>query len=175
MPAPTQPKPTTIAPWAVINSHPHREQIALENLERQGFFAYCPMLRRRRSHARQVSTVLRPLFPGYLFVSTAANFGHWRRILSTLGVRSIVRSGENVSCIDDELIAGLRAREVDGAVVRPAAPYQIGQSVHIVDGPFDGLIATIVDMDEKNRLVVLLDLMNRSTKVTLSCDLVTAA
>jgi transcriptional antiterminator RfaH len=164
-----------VAPWAVINTHPHREQIALENLWRQDFIAYCPMLRRRRSHARRVTSVLRPLFPGYLFVSTGTNFGRWRPILSTYGVRSIVRSGQDISCIDHALIASLRDREVDGAIVRPRVPYEIGQSVKIAEGPFDGLVATIIDMDEKNRLVVLLDLMNRSTKVMLGSQQVTAA
>ena len=163
------------APWAVINCHPHREQIALENLQRQDFTAYCPMLRRRRSHARRVTSVLRPLFPGYLFVSTGTNFGRWRPILSTYGVRSIVRSGQDISCIDHAFIVSLREREVDGAIVRPRMPYQIGQSVKIADGPLDGFIATIIDMDERDRLVVLLDLMNRSTKVTLGSRQVTAA
>jgi transcriptional antiterminator RfaH len=164
-----------VAPWAVINSHPHREQVALENLQRQDFTAYCPMLRRRRSHARRVTSVLRPLFPGYLFVSTGTNFGHWRPILSTYGVRSIVRSGQDISCIDHAFIASLREREVDGAIVRPLVPYQIGQIVKIVDSSFDGLVAKIIDMDEKDRLVVLLDLMNRSTKVILGSHQVRAA
>jgi transcriptional antiterminator RfaH len=99
----------------------------------------------------------------------------WRPILSTYGVRSIVRSGQDISCIDHAFIASLRDREVDGAIVRPLVPYKVGQSVKIAEGPFDGLVATIIDMDEKNRLVVLLELMNRSTKVMLGSQQVTAA
>lgn len=45
----------------------------------------------------------------------------------------------------------------------------------IVDGPFDGLLATIIDLDERERLVVLLDMMNRGTKVTLRSHQVAAA
>ena len=40
--------------WAVINTHPHREQVAVENLQRQEFHAYCPMVR-RRLHAAKVA------------------------------------------------------------------------------------------------------------------------
>jgi transcriptional antiterminator RfaH len=162
------------APWAVVNTHPHREETALENLKRQGFIAYCPMLRRRRSHGRRITPVLRPLFPSYLFVSTGANFARWQPILSTYGVRSLVCSGRNIPTIDDAFIAQIRAREVDGVIVRPPEPYEVGQSVTIADGPFDGLVATIIHMNEKDRLVVLLDLMNRSTSVTLSTHQVTA-
>jgi transcriptional antiterminator RfaH len=162
-------------PWIVINTHPHREHIALENLQRQEFDAYCPMMRKRRSHARRVETVLRPMFPSYLFVRTGPEFGRWRPILSTYGVRSVVRAGVELSFVDDGLITSLRAREIDGAIVRPANPYHIGQEVRIATGPFDGLVAKIIDMDAKDRLVVLLDLMNRGIKVKLKSEWVTPA
>ena len=163
------------APWIVINTHPHRERFALENLQRQDFHAYCPMMRKRHSHARRVKMVLRPLFPNYLFVRTGPEFGRWQPILSTYGVRSVVRAGEELSFVDDRLIASLKAREIDGAIVRPPNPYKVGQEVRISAGPFDGLVAKIIEMDEKDRLVVLLDLMNRGIKVQLKAEWVTPA
>ena len=161
--------------WIVINTHPHREHLALENLHRQRFDAYCPMLRKRRSHARRIDTVLRPLFPNYLFVRATAGQARWRPILSTYGVRTVVRAGDELSFLDDDFIGCLKAREIDGAIVRPPIPYRIGQQVQIATGPFDGLVATIIDMDEKDRLVVLLGLMNRGIKVQLSSEWVTPA
>ena len=131
-----------LSPWAVVNTHPHREQIALQNLQRQKFHAYCPMLRRRRSHARRVTSVLRPLFPGYLFVSTGTNFGRWRPILSTYGVRSIVRSGQTIGCIDHDVHRSLARSRGRRRHRSPSVPYLVGQSVKIADGPFDGLVAT---------------------------------
>ena len=153
------------ARWIAINTHPHQEHFALENLERQAFAAYCPMIRKRRSHARRIETVLRPLFPGYLFVQLNLSLGRWRPIASTYGVRGIVRAGEQPGYIDDCFIANLRAREIDGAIARPANPYRIGQRVQITAGPFDQLVATIIEMDEKDRLVVLLDIMRRGVRV----------
>jgi transcriptional antiterminator RfaH len=159
--------------WVVINTLPHREQIAVASLHRQDFDAYCPFVRRRRSHARRVDTVLRPLFPNYLFVRVDDQLAHWRPILTTHGVRTIVRAGDDLSFIDDAFIANLKAREVDGAIVRPPTPYRVGQQVQIAAGPFDRVIATIIDMDEKDRLVVLLDMMNRGIKVTIKSEWVT--
>jgi len=164
--------PDEAAPWIAINTHPHRESIALKHLERQNFETYCPVMRKRRSHARRVDWVLRPLFPNYLFVK--ANWGarRWRPILSTHGVRAIVRSGDEPSFIAQEFIASLKTREVDGAIVRPPVPYQLGQKVEIAEAAFAGLVATIIEMDEKDRIVVLLELMNRSTRVILKRDAV---
>ena len=163
------------APWIVINTQPHREHLALENLGRQEFEAYCPMIRRRRSHARRVETVLRPLFPSYLFVRANPRLERWRPILSTYGVRTIVRAGDELSFIDDGLIASLKAREVDGAIIRPANPYRLGQQVRIAGGPFDAMVATIIEMDEKDRLTVLLELMNRPIKVKVKSEAVMPA
>jgi transcriptional antiterminator RfaH len=163
------------ARWIVISTHPHQEHFALENLQRQAFKTYCPMIRKRRSHARRIETVLRPLFPGYLFVQLNLALQRWRPIVSTYGVRGIVRAGERPGSIDDDFIANLRSREIEGAIARPANPYRIGQRVQINTGPFDQLIATIIEMDEKDRLVVLLDIMKRGVKVQLHCEAVLPA
>lgn len=162
-------------PWIVINTNPHRERMVLQNLQRQALNAYCPMVRKHRSHARRVETVLRPLFPSYLFVQANAELKRWRPILTTHGVRTVVRTGEDLSFIDDGFIAGLKMREVDGAVVRPPSPYRIGQEVRITGGPFDGFITTILDLDEKDRLLVLLDVMHRGIKIKLSGEMVMPA
>jgi transcriptional antiterminator RfaH len=151
--------------WIVVNTQPHREQIALENLARQAFNTYCPMMRTRVRHARRAQEVLRPLFPGYLFVRVNSDLQRWRPILSTYGVRTLVCCGDCPSFLDGGFVEALQAREMGGAIVRPASPYAPGQRVKMAGGAFDGLIATILEMDEKDRLVVLMDLLNRPTKV----------
>ena len=153
--------------WAVVNTQPHREHIALENLQRQEFIPYCPLLKRRHRHARRVTDVLRPLFPGYLFVKINPDQERWRPMLSTFGVRSVVRCGDKVSLLDDAFVQAIRARETDGVVSRPESPYQIGQEVRVSGGAFDGLVATIVEMREPDRLTVLMQLLNRAVKVNL--------
>lgn len=54
--------------WFVIRTKPNSEKIALLNCERQGFPAYLPLIRKTIRHARTKKEVLRPLFPGYLFL-----------------------------------------------------------------------------------------------------------
>jgi transcriptional antiterminator RfaH len=165
----------TAAAWIVVNTHPHREHVAIENLERQQFEAYCPMIAKRRTHARRSDAVLRPLFPGYLFVQASRRPLRWRPILSTYGVRQVARTGDEPSFIDNEFIESLKAREIDGAIVRPAAPYLVGQRVCITTGPFDGLVATIIDMDEKDRLLVLLNFMSRRVRMRVPSEHVAPA
>lgn len=160
--------------WVAVNTQPHRERIALDNLLRQKFSAYCPLMRKRISHARRTQDVLRPLFPGYLFVRLDPDAQRWHPILSTFGVRSLVRFGELPSFIPDEFIDSLKIREIEGAIIRPASPYKIGQQVRVAGGAFDGLVATIIEMDEKDRLVVLMDMLNQSVNLKLSAHQVVA-
>lgn len=163
------------AAWIVVNTHAHREPVAIENLERQQFEAYCPMIAKRRSHARRSILVRRPLFPGYLFVRASKELLRWRPILSTYGVRRVARTGDELSFIDNEFIRSLKAREVDGVIVRPPSPYQVGQKVCIAAGPFDGIVATIIEMDEKDRLLVLMNFMNRGIRLKVHSQWVTPA
>jgi len=161
--------------WAVVNTQPHRERMALENLVRQAFKAYCPLVRRRIRHARRVHEVLRPLFPGYLFVHLSPQTPCWRPIMSTSGVRMLVRFGEQPAFIADDFIQELKSHEIDGEIVRPANALMIGQSVHVADGPFSGLVGTIIDMNDKDRLVVLMNLLSRLVKVQIAARMVVPA
>ncbi|MEZ5855417.1 MAG: transcription termination/antitermination NusG family protein [Hyphomicrobiaceae bacterium] len=158
---PTEPP----AAWVAVNTHPHKEHFALENLARQEFRTYCPMIRRRVRHARRSMDVLRPMFPGYVFAAVGMDRTEWRPLLSTFGVRSVLRCGDNVSIVPEGFIHALQAREIDGAIARPEQVFHIGQVVTMASGPFDGLVATIVGMDTRDRVTVLLDLLNRPVKV----------
>lgn len=153
--------------WLAVSTHANREATAHEHLARQGFEVYCPRIAKRVRHARQARDVLRPLFPGYLFVKASRPQMSWRTVLSTVGVRTIVRCGEEPSYVDPVFIAAVRAREVDGVVIRPPTPFRVGETVQIAGGAFDGLLATIIEMTEKDRLVVLLDMLSQRVRVKL--------
>jgi transcriptional antiterminator RfaH len=153
--------------WLAVSTQPHREMLAIENLRRQAYETYCPRLRKRVRHARKTQDVLRPMFPGYLFVRIDAERQRWRPINSTVGVRTIVSCGDGLSFLSEDFIAALQAREIDGAIARPQGEYQPGQKIRMAGGPFDGLVATILEMDEKERLTVLMDLLNSRIKVKI--------
>jgi transcriptional antiterminator RfaH len=161
--------------WGVVNTQPRRERIALENLARQAFKAWCPLVRRRVRHARGVHEVLRPLFPGYLFVHLSPQTPCWRPIMSTSGVRMLVRFGEQPAFIADDFIQELRSHEIDGEIVRPADAFTVGQRVHVADGPFGGLVGTVFDVDDKDRLVVLMNVLSRTVKVQVAAGMVAPA
>lgn len=166
--------PQTTSVWAVINTHPSREALALQHLDRQAFDAYCPMISKRLKQAHRYIDVARPLFPGYLFVRVAPERNQWRPVLSTVGVRTVIRFGERLGWVDNAFIEGLKQREKDGLIARPISPFAVGQQVRVTSGPFDGIIATIVSVSEKDRLIVLMELLSRKVQVHVTTEQLSA-
>jgi transcription elongation factor/antiterminator RfaH len=160
--------------WVAVTTHAGRETWATEHLHRQSYEVYCPMIRKQLRKGQRTYEVDRALFPNYLFVRTASETQAWRPLLSTRGVRNVVCFGSRLGTIDEQFISDLRAREVDGIVVNAVVPFEVGKSVRVISGPFAGLIAEIVSVDERDRLMILMTLMQRRVAVRVPVHSVTA-
>lgn len=156
--------------WLVVNARPNQERIACEHLKRQDFDPYCPMIGKLVRHARKSEIKARPLFPGYLFVRLDPDHRRWRAILSTVGVRQLVRFGDTPGRLDDSFIEGLRKCEREGLIVPPVQRYSVGQAVEINSPAFEGVIGKILAIDEASRITVLIDMMRRSVKLQVMAE-----
>jgi transcriptional antiterminator RfaH len=159
--------------WGVVNTQPHQERLAFENLSRQQFETYCPWVLKRVRHARRTQEVSRPLFPGYIFVAIRPDT-RWAPICSTFGVRALIRSGDQPSFLPNDFIDDLKIREIDGMIVKPPRQFEVGQRVRIAGGAFNDFVATVIDMDERDRITVLMELLSRPIKVKLSPEQIAA-
>jgi len=155
--------------WLVVNTQPHKETFAVQQLHQQGYATYCPMIAKRVRHARRVRDVNRPLFPSYVFVRWTAQM-QWRPIYSTFGVRRVIMRGDRPDVLDGRFIAGLKGREVDGVVRKPAERLVPGQAVTVAGGPLDGLIGEIVSLKDQDRITVLLSLLNNKVRAHLAAE-----
>jgi transcriptional antiterminator RfaH len=151
--------------WVVVNTHPAKEMLAIENLRRQKFETYCPLMRKRIRHARREHEALRPLFPSYVFAKLDSKMNRWRSIASTFGVKQLIAFGDRPGLLHSDFIESLKAREVEGVIVRPREPYQVGQKVLLTGGAFEGISATIIELNENDRVVVLMEILSRSVKI----------
>jgi len=147
----------------------------MENLKRQDYEAYCPMIVKRIKHARRVYDAKRPLFPGYIFAERPAHRYLWRPLLGTFGVRSVVCHGETPALLPAGFVESLKAREIDGAIQKPETPFKPGQDVTINGGPFDGLVGQILEIRDSERVLLLLNLLNQPTRVHLETKMLRSA
>ena len=144
---------------------------ALENLRRQGYEAYLPRYRTQIRHARRLQTVLRPLFPRYLFAGIDRAAMRWRPI-STVGVSDVVRGGDGPLPVAPEIVEALRAQEGAGALDALAsrrAP-RLGDLVRISAGAFEDMVGRLIELRDQDRVVVLLDLLGRKVRAQIQAE-----
>jgi transcriptional antiterminator RfaH len=164
--------------WFVVHTQPMAERRAAANLLRQGFKTYLPLYRSRRSHARKVDFVERPLFPRYLFVALDVMRDRWRPILSTFGVSNLVRVGDAPAPVPEGVVDALRAHDEARAFdqsLDPARGLRVGAAVRVLAGPFTDLVGKFHALADAERVVVLLDLLGREVRVHVPNHAVAAA
>lgn len=156
-------------PWFVGQLKPNGFVTAKLNLQKQGYRTFMPMRETEVRHARKVTTVKRPLFPGYIFVSFDPEMTQWRRINSTYGVSSlIVGEANSPQVVPFDLMQSLLVRCGDGDLVLPPETLASGDVVKVVNGPFKDIIATVESLSNNDRIAVFLDLMGRATRVEIA-------
>lgn len=156
--------------WYVVYTHANSEAKARDHLLRQGFTTMLPTYKRWRRHARKRELVDRPLFPRYLFVALDMLEHRWRPILSTVGVCDLVRRGNAPTPMPSGLAEEIGARAAHGEFDRlsPVDGLRQGDTVRVMEGPFTDLIGCFAGAADGDRVFVLLDLLGRQVKTTLS-------
>jgi transcriptional antiterminator RfaH len=164
--------------WFAVHCQPLAEQRAAANLRRQGYETYLPLYRRRRSHARRVELVERPLFPRYLFVRFDPAVDRWRPILSTFGVCGLVRIGDTPLPVPTRVVEALQrgqAERMFDESLEPSRKFTVGAGIRVLAGPFADLVGKFQGLADAERVVVLLDLLGREVRVRLPSRAVAAA
>jgi transcriptional antiterminator RfaH len=153
--------------WYLIHTKIRQERVALENLERQGFACFLPLIRAEKLRRGNLQVVQEPLFPRYLFIQlgTGMQSQSWAPIRSTMGVSRLVTFGLAPAKIDDELIGALRTKsEASDVVLRHFEP---GEQVVVTDGPFVGVEAIYQMADAEGRVMVLLNILSKQVKLSV--------
>lgn len=159
--------------WFLVYTKVRQERIALLNLQRQGFTAYLPLvrtLRRRKGHS---TATVQAMFPRYLFIELSEQDENWAPIRSTLGVTGLVRFGNVLARVPASLIAALRATEdAEGLHTIEALAAAKGDRVRISGGAMEGYEGIFHARTGHDRVVVLLDVAGRATRVYVNSELV---
>jgi len=157
--------------WYLVYSKSQQERIALENLERQGYRSYLPMIRNRRRRKGRFTAVVEPMFPRYLFVYLSDETDNWGPIRSTIGVANLVRFGMRAARVPDSLILTMQSREKDGVHTFDPPEFKSGDRVRIVEGLMAGYEAIFQAKTGKERVLLLLQLAeDKTARIHVSGD-----
>lgn len=154
--------------WHLVYTKSKKENEAELHLDNQGFQVYLPKHRVGVRKRGQYTEITQPLFPRYLFVELTEGVHDYSPIRSTRGVVGLVRVGPDLAIAPSNLIDYLRSNEEQALAPKPLNPFKVGDKVLVVDGPFAGYEAIYQCDRGEDRALILLSLMNKFSKVTLS-------
>lgn len=153
--------------WYVTRTKCSAEHRAVWNLNNQGFTTYLPRYRKQIRHARKTQTVLRPLFPGYVFVRMDAEQPRLSVINNTFGVIGLVQFGSEPQSIPAAMVEAIRSREDEtGAVSLAPDGLKKGDRVRFLEGAFIDYTALLEEISDDKRAILLIDLMGRAIRIS---------
>ncbi|MCX2977406.1 transcription/translation regulatory transformer protein RfaH [Candidatus Marimicrobium litorale] len=162
--------------WFVVQAKPRQESTAKEQLQRQGYAAYLPMIAVRKRRRVAWTTSVEPLFPRYLFIHADVNQQSLAPVRSTLGVSGLVRFGNVLRPVPDAVVHYLQELEaVQGAEPGEESwPFRAGDKVVVLEGAFAGLTAVFEGGQPEARALILIELLGRKNTVEVPINALNA-
>ena len=153
--------------WLVAQIKPNSYNTAIQNLERQGFETFLPIMEITQRKKNKFIVKNDYVFPGYMFVCFGLHTLSWTKINSTYGVSKILSFSNKPAQFSSDLIQGLKIRYEINSNPTQKETLKQGDSVKFYSGPFADVIAKVESVDENNRIWVLLEAMGGYRRLKL--------
>lgn len=157
--------------WFALTVKHQHERTTQAALEAKLIPTLLPMYKVRNQWSDRTRELEVPLFSGYVFGRFV--FADRARVLRTPGVRRIVGFGEAPAPIDDAEIAAIETMIQSNAPIRPWPHLKPGDRVRVERGPLRGLTGTLIREKDVFRLVIGVELLQRSIAAEVAPDVVT--
>ena len=148
--------------WLVATYKINEVRRVESNLLNQEFDFYLPKITTKKINSNPKVEVL---FPGYIFVNTS--FENYSALKYTMGIKNILKFGDNISCISDEEIDAMQNAEELSKTDPIVSQIKIGQDATIAKGSFKGSIVKVCSLTSKDRVGVFLSFLGSMRRVTI--------
>jgi len=154
--------------WYALHVRPRFEKVVARNLRGKGYEEFLPVYRRRSRWSDRIKEIELPLFPGYVF----CRFNVLNRlpILTVPGVHAIVGIGKIPVPVNEYELDGVRTIVKSGSQCEPWPFIEIGERVQVEYGPLAGTHGIVVMLKNSYRLVISVNLLQRSVAVEIDRD-----
>ena len=156
--------------WYLLQHKPNKQNIALENLKRQGFETFYPLLENTKRTDSKFKNSFSPLFPGYIFVFFNIEDSRWIKIKYTFGVSRIVGFNSIPSTVPVDIILALQQKYNRSHKLLSAKNIKTGVNTKILKGPLSGFVGKIEEYDANCRIKILLEFMGNQKSVSINVD-----
>lgn len=142
--------------WYPVCTRSRSEKKAYQELIKKNISAYLPLKKEIKQWSDRKKLVEEPLIKSYLFVHISAK--EYAEVLMTTGIARFIYFSGKIAVMPDKQIEDLKlllATETDLEIFE----YEInpGEKVLIKAGPFKGMIAELVSLKNKKKIVLRLE------------------
>jgi len=159
--------------WHCVQTKPKSEHFAAAHLRSSGdeeIEVFCPRIRYKKNTRRGKVWFNEALFPCYLFVRFRPIIHH-RTVLYAHAVNKIVRFGERIPVLADEIIEALRKEMGDGEIREIPPEVEEGDHVVLGEGPLAGLTGVVqLVLTGEERVRILFEFLGRQTFAEVGLD-----
>ncbi len=156
--------------WYAIHTKPKQEERAESNLRAWKVKTFVPRIKERRARQSFGDSVIKPLFPRYLFAYFVAN-SMLHKISYTRGVKSVVKFGGEPAPIDDSIIELIQAQAAEDGYIRIGEQFKYGDKVLIKDGLFSELTGIFEHkIKVGDRVMILLTTLEYQSHVLINIE-----
>lgn len=150
-----------MANWFVLNTKPKKEWQVEKLFTEGGIEIYNP----KYMHDKRI----KPFFPGYEFIYFDFPL-QYQLVRYTRGVKRVVGTQEGPIPIPEEIIAGIKSREINGLIelLKYGVEPETGDEIEVVEGPLKGLRGIFEKkLDDKDRVLILLNYVTYQGKLLI--------
>ena len=145
-----------------------QEHTAEDNLKRQGFTVYLPTAPNKSRKQRLVTTGIKAMFPGYLFIAADLEHQDLSVIRSTRGCIAFLRHGVRPASVPNQVLVSIKeAEDVLHGRFEINHGFTPGNKYELMEQGFNGHTATFLALDGKERASVLVTLLNSEHEVKI--------
>jgi len=153
--------------WYPVYTRSRAEKKAHEELARKGIVSYLPLKKTVKQWSDRKKIVEEALIKSYLFVYISAK--EYAEVLMTNGIARFIYFSSQIASIPEQQIKDLKlllATDADLEVFE----YDIkpGERVLIKAGPFKGIVAELVSIQNKQRIILRLQNMGFAIEINTS-------
>jgi transcriptional antiterminator RfaH len=147
--------------WYIIYTKPKSEKKVAEKITAKEITCFLPLITVIKHWHDRKKLQLVPAFPSYLFVFLK-KFPDYFDALNTEGSVTYVKFGQEPAMVRQDVIDHVKMIVNQECVQVVNENFEAGMRRLITSGPFTGLECEIIRRNGKNKILVRVDMLNRS-------------
>jgi transcription antitermination factor NusG len=156
--------------WYLLYTRPRFEKKVAIELARLNTTCFLPTTKKLRIWWDRKKYIDEPLFPSYVFVCLKSNHD-FHNSVNVPGVLGFVRTGKHIQIVNDRIVNNLMILMNQSSELEvSSSDFHIGQELVIRQGPLAGLYCEVIRINNKQKLLVRVGLLQRSVVLNIGAD-----